>query len=251
MKNLIRADMPTRKEVCDTHGEYESKNYLANIWSRCPACSEDEARGEAERKAAQERQNKAQAWQNRLGYSGIPDRFKNRTLAGFEASTAHQKTALEFAMDYADNFDSVIQTGRSAMFLGKPGTGKTHLACGIGLQIMAQGRTVLFTTVMRAVRRVKDSWSRSDETETQAIAAMTFPDLLILDEVGVQFGSEFERNIMFDVINERYERRKPTLFLSNLNRNEIERFLGERVIDRMREDGGKVIVFDWESHRRK
>lgn len=251
MKNLIRADMPTRKEVCPTHGEYESKNYLANIWSKCPACSEQAARAEAEHKASQERQIKAQAWKNRLGYSGIPERFQNRTLACFEASTGQQKNALDFATEYAKNFEEVMRTGRSAMFLGRPGTGKTHLAVGIGLEVMAKGYTVLFTTVMRAVRRVKDSWSRNDETESQAIAAMTFPDLLVFDEVGVQFGSEFERNIMFDVINERYEKRKPTLFLSNLNRKDIETFLGERVIDRMREDGGKVIVFDWESHRRK
>jgi DNA replication protein DnaC len=127
------------------------------------------------------------------------------------------------------------------------------LAAGIGLRIMgAENRTVLFTTVMRAVRRVKDTWTKgSAETETQAIAAMTYPDLLILDEVGVQFGSEFEKNIMFDVLNERYEKRRPTILLSNLTKDELVGFLGERVYDRMKEDNGKFVAFDWESYRGK
>lgn len=69
--------------------------------------------------------------------------------------------------------------------------------------------------------------------------------------MGVQFGSDFERNTMFDVLNERYERRKPTLFLSNLTKAEVTEFLGERVMDRLREDGGQVIPFTWESYRKK
>jgi DNA replication protein DnaC len=113
-------------------------------------------------------------------------------------------------------------------------------------------RSVLFTTVMRAIRRVKDTWNRENtESETQAIAALVFPNLLILDEVGVQFGSDTEKLILFDVLNERYERRRPTLLLSNLALDEVKVYLGERVFDRMREDGGEVITFTWESHRAK
>ena len=107
-------------------------------------------------------------------------------------------------------------------------------------------RTVMFTTVMRAIRRVKDTWSRdSRESESEAIAALVFPDLLILDEVGVQFGSDTEKLILFDVLNERYEKRKPTLLLSNLPAEEVREYLGKRVCDRLSEDGGEVVVFDW------
>lgn len=82
---------------------------------------------------------------------------------------------------------------------------------------------------MRAIRRVKDTWSRdSRESETDAIAALVFPDLLILDEVGVQFGSDTEKLILFDVLNERYEKRRPTLMLSNLGLDDVRAFLGER-----------------------
>jgi DNA replication protein DnaC len=249
----LLAELPTRIETCDKHGEFQSRNFIGRVWSRCPECAKEQAILEKAEKEAKERADRRQRWEIKIGAAGIPERFQTRTLDIFEATTPAQKHALEFAREYAANFSDAIKTGRCALFVGKPGTGKTHLAVGIGLRIMgAENRTVLFTTVMRAIRRVKDSWAKeSQETETQAIAALTYPDLLILDEVGVQFGSDFERNIMFDVLNERYEKRRPTILLSNLNKDELIGFLGERVFDRMREDGGKFVAFDWESYRSK
>ncbi len=249
----IRSKPITRTDVCETHGPFESQNFVGKIWSRCPVCAKEKERKEREAAEAKVRAERLRAWQAKIGGAGIPERFHDRTLESFVATSPEQAKALAFSKAYADGFDDVIRTGRSAMFLGKPGTGKTHLAVGIALQVMReQGRTVLFTTVMRAIRRVKDSWSReSSETESDAIRSLVFPDLLILDEVGVQFGSDFERNILFDVLNERYEKRRPTLLLSNLLLDDVRAFLGERVMDRMREDGGRVIPFVWESHRKR
>lgn len=247
----LHAQPKTKPADCLKHGAYESRCFIGSIWSKCPTCSAEAAAREKAERDAKEREDRRQAWQRRIGEAGIPERFRNRSLQSFVAETEQQARALAFAQDYADRFDDVLATGRSALFIGRPGTGKTHLAVGIGLRIMHRdSRTVLFTTVMRAIRRVKDTWSReSRESESEAIAALVFPDLLILDEVGVQFGSDTEKLILFDVLNERYEKRKPTLLLSNLPTEEVRDYLGERVFDRLREDGGEVVVFDWQSWR--
>lgn len=244
-------NMPVRFTNCDKHGKFESRNYLGRVWSRCPACGKEESDRLKAAQEAESQKARRVAWEAKLNAANVPERFMTRTLETFVAQTPEQTQALEFAINYAANFSDVIKTGKCALFLGKPGTGKTHLAIGIGLRIIAtENRTVLFLTVMRLIRRVKDSWAKgSQETESQAIAALTYPDLLIIDEVGVQFGSDFERNIMFDVLNERYEKRRPTIILSNLSKDELIGYLGERVFDRMREDGGKLIVFNWESYR--
>lgn len=244
-------DIPTRQATCETHGSFASRHLFGSAWSKCPKCSaEREAhdKAEAEARAKAER---IEAWQRKVGDAGIPERFRNRSLQSFVAETGPQAKALAFAMSYADGFDEVMAVGRSAVFIGTPGTGKTHLACGIGLRIMHRGgHSVLFSTVMRAVRSIKDTWTRgAAQTETEAVAALVFPDLLILDEIGVQFGSETEKLILFDVLNARYEKRRPTLLLSNLSLDEVKVFLGERIYDRLREDGGQVVVFDWRSHR--
>ncbi|WP_170935948.1 ATP-binding protein [Pandoraea sp. PE-S2R-1] len=242
-----------RAALCDVHGEYVARCFIGKVWLGCPACSTEREERESAEAEAKARADRLRAWQRKIGDSGIPERFHDRRLSTYRVDVAGQRTALEFAEDYAANFDEVLRTGRCAIFIGKRGTGKTHLAAGIGLHIMERdNRSVYFTTVLRAIRGVKDTWTRgSTVSESQAIAALVFPDLLILDEVGVQFGSEVEKTILFDIMNERYEKRHPTILLSNLPPKEVEQYLGERVYDRLREDGGRAIVFDWESERGK
>lgn len=257
MNNLsdlgIHADPKLRSDTCDRHGPFEARCIFGSRWSSCPTCGAESVAKEKAEREAKERNERTLAWQRRMGESGIPERFRDRSLQSFIAETDEQRRALEFSIFYADNFDDVLATGRSALFIGKPGTGKTHLASSIGLQIMHRdNRIVLFTTVMRAIRRIKDTWGRDSRvSETQAIAELVFPDLLILDEVGVQFGSDTEKMILFDVLNERYEKRRPTLILSNWTVDEIRAVIGERIFDRLREDGGEVVPFDWPSHRGK
>lgn len=248
--NLLTTQAATKQETCVTHGPYESRNVIGKIWSRCPQCATEEVERMRVEVECRAREEKRRAWERKIGMAGIPDRFRTRTLESYIAKNDGQRRVLAFAKDYADNFAAALETGRSALFIGTPGTGKTHLAVGIALQIMQQRRTVLFTSVLRAIRRIKETWSKgSKETETQAIAALVFPDLLILDEVGIQFGSEAEKLLLFDVLNERYEKRRPTILLSNLTKDEVVAYLGERIIDRIREDGGSMQVFNWESAR--
>ena len=247
---LLHTPPLAEQRMCGAHGAYLAQCHFGACWSRCPACVAAD-RVEERRRAARAAQSRMAAdWQRRLGHAGIPLRFQDRTLDRFVVSHVAQERALGFARAYVAQFDQVLATGRSALFVGKPGTGKTHLAAGMGLALMARHRSVLFLTVLRALRLVKDTWSRGSEwSESDAVARLARPDLLILDEVGMQFGSRTEENILFDVLNERYESRRPTLLISNLSVDEVREVVGERIWDRLREDGGDVVTFDWASYR--
>ncbi len=74
-------------------------------------------------------------------------------------------------------------------------------------------------------------------------------DLLIIDEVGSQFGSDTEKLFIFEIIDGRYQEMKPTILISNLDINGIKESIGERCVDRLREGGGSMIAFNWESSR--
>jgi len=245
----MKSEAP-KTNKCDTHGVFESRRIFGSVWSRCPVCAaEDKVIADREQ-AEREELERQRVWRLRMGEAGIPERFRNRTLTSYAATNAGQKRALAFATDYAEQFALVSETGRSAIFCGLPGTGKTHLAIGIALHIMGLKKSACFTTVQRMIRRAKDSWRKdSEESESDVIAMLVYPDLLIIDEIGVQFGSDFEKNFMFDLLNERYEKRRPTILLSNLTAAEVKAFLGERVYDRLKEDQGSVVSFDWASHR--
>lgn len=240
--------------VCEKHGRHEVRtiNLMGKVfrYAACPKCVDEEDLARKAEVAAQNADRKRREWEAKIGRAGIPERFQDRSLDSYVTTNEGQRRAVAFAKSFVGGFDE--SRGRGALFLGLPGTGKTHVAVGIALELMKAGHTAMFCTVMRAVRTVKDTWRRgAEQTEAEAVESLVFPDILILDEVGVQFGSEAEKLILFDVLNERYEKSKSTLILSNLTVPEVREYLGERIMDRMREDGGRVVVFDWESHRGK
>ena len=112
-------------------------------------------------------------------------------------------------------------------------------------------KSVCIIRMIELMRTLKDTWRKDSETtEQRVIDYYGSLDLLIIDEVGIQFGSDAERMFMFDIINTRYENIKPTVMISNLNLENIKETLGEQVVDRLREDGGKVLIFDFESQRK-
>lgn len=184
-----------------------------------------------------------------LSRAAIPPRFTDRRLSTYRPACQEAAKALQIAQQYADTFEQAMKTGQSLIFMGNVGTGKTHLAVGIAHAIMEQGYTALFTSVMGAVRSVKETYGRRDMTESQAIARLVEPDLLILDEVGVQFSSDTERLYLFEILNGRYENMRPTIVIGNLDKDGIENCLGQRVFDRLREGGGRAVPFGWEGER--
>lgn len=202
----------------------------------------------AQRNAAQARQ---QSYVKQVfNRAAIPPRFASRTLENFEPHCAGASQALETATAYAGGFADALTNGQSLIFVGDVGSGKTHLASGIAHAVMGQGYTALFSSVIAAVRSVKECYRKDSQlTESAAILKLVEPDLLILDEVGVQFGTDAEKLILFEIINGRYEHVRPTIIISNLAMAGLREYLGDRIVDRLREGGGRQVVFDWSSYR--
>lgn len=241
--------LETEERTCETHGAYVAQRYKFG-WTTCVQCLEEKQRLEEAERQRQDEADRMQARLRRLfDRASIPPRFEDRSLDSYVADLAGQKKALAIARQYAATFDE--NEGVSLIFCGGVGSGKTHLAVGIAKELMGRYRSALFMSVMGAVRSVKETWSNRETTESEALQNLIEPDLLILDEVGVQFGSDTEKLILFEIINGRYENRRATIIISNLAIDALTSYLGERVVDRLREGGGKLVVFDWPSYRRQ
>ena len=254
--DFLNQGSETKKiEHCKIHGDFESRLFFRNHWSKCFDCMEIErkkqASNEMENRHKEEKERKSILLTKKIGQAALPIRFESSFLSNYITNCQNSKKALKTCLEYVDSFPENFKNGSSLTLCGTVGTGKTHLAVGIAHEILRSGYQPLFCTVAKALRFVKSTYSRDSEiSERQALQTFIDPDLLILDEVGVQFGSETEKNIIFEIINGRYEEVKPTIIISNLAKDKLEEFFGDRSFDRLREGGGKMIITNWESHRR-
>ena len=224
---------------CDRHGTDYTERVYRRYTQGCPECAKEaeEARKQAEEAALAARQSEQQRRiiEQRIGMAGIPKRFAERTVAGYnvDADNRAQRYNIERIKAYAHEFSQ----GHSGRNLAR------HVIRNCG----GMARFCSVSELNRTVREAKSYGSAY--TESQVIAAFGGYDLLVIDEVGVQSGTDAESRALFDVFNERYQNCRPTILISNLDFDGLREAVGARIADRVKEDGGEVLVFNWESYR--
>lgn len=107
---------------------------------------------------------------------------------------------------------SFIEKRENIIFMGKPGTGKTHLSCAIGLKALLNGYSVLFTTAHDLIKELYQS--KADGTYYSKLSNYIKPDLLIIDEIGFKKFTQNGVDDLFEIINQRYEN-KSIIITSN------------------------------------
>ncbi len=254
---VSESNVVEQTRTCTTHGDYTVKLFTiagspGHGSTRCPACAKE---AEERRKKQDEEQRLRQIELSRVARherSRIPLRFKARRFANYVVEHDAQAKALSICRSYAESWAKVSQAGTGLIFSGKAGAGKTHLACSIAHEVIEQGAHVQFATVAEVMRQIKSSFSKDSETtEQQEIDHFSNIELLILDEVGMDYGTDFNKALIFEILNNRYENVLPTILLTNLDTAALVEYMGERLVDRMREGGGRMVSFTWDSYRGK
>lgn len=245
-KGIIRVD----KEICKNHGAYDSEITVIfgrEIGTMCPGCEKENK----EKERIEEQKEKESEYKQSIEKANIPLRFRESSFNNYVCNTEKQKEALKKCLIYSENIMENIKKGNGLFLCGTYGTGKTHLAISILKELIKKNGVGVYVKTMSMLRDIRSSYQReSKHTEQQIIDKYVYKGLLVLDEVGVQYGTENEKLLIFDVINGRYENYKPTIIISNLSVKEVKEYLSERVFDRLRGDKESLVIFDWESHRR-
>ncbi len=238
--------------TCEKHGDFERITLIGKAYrgvenvkhSQCPECVKAEL-------ADIEASLRALRVADLIDNAGIARRFEACEFDNYQAINQDAAKNLAACQRYASSWPERLNAGTGLVMTGNCGTGKNHLAVSMVKNIVRNHlASVEVTDVMRLTRAVKSTWRHNAETtEEEVIERFASLDLLIIDEVGVQFGSPTEMTILQEVINARYESVLPTILISNLTFEQLKESIGERIVDRVTDGGRNRLAFGWESYR--
>lgn len=148
----------------------------------------------------------ATEWQGRY-QRGIEARLR-------QARFPWVKTLEQFEFDFQPSLDrrlvrelagmSFLERAHNVIILGPPGVGKTHLAIALGVKAVEAGYSVLFLTLETLMNRLTKALN--ENRLEHSLQQLSYPKLLIVDELGYLSLSRLEASLFFRLVARRYER---------------------------------------------
>lgn len=247
--------VPQTREVsydCPVHGKQVYTTYQRpdGSWlpEYCPLCKKEaDANANAIREIQSEAAERVIELSRALGI-GKPDDWEGPTLDNYVPETNEEAHNLKVCRRFAERFteremervraheaqekDWRSKNAVGLAFLGNYGTGKTHLAYSILKSLEAQGVPGFYVTVPDLFDALTDFDNRVEIP--RVMGKLTMVSCLVLDEVGVQSGSEYERKRLYQIIDGRIKNGRPTIFITNLGRDELNTLMTERIMSRIK-----------------
>ena len=135
--------------------------------------------------------------------------------------------------NYTQNYAYNFSTNSPSIFMfGGTGLGKTHLSLSIANEVIKKGNTVIYDSVINILQNIEKehfSYEHSDEM----INNMLNTELLILDDLGTEYRTQFYTSTIYNIINTRLNRRLPTIISTNLDYYGIRERYDDRVASRI------------------
>lgn len=154
-----------------------------------------------------------------------------KTKQTFEAATRIPEEILEKAHSYVDNWQEMKRENTGLLFWGDVGTGKSFTAACIANALMEQEVSVL-------MRNMGDFMSGDFEEREVLCRSIASYGLVILDDLGMERGTEYGLETAFRVIDARCESGKPTIITTNLSLQDLKNpkdLMHQRIYDRVLE----------------
>jgi DNA replication protein DnaC len=207
---------------------------------RCAPCAD---------RAAHERQVKHLI--ARQTAAGIPTDVRHATLENFRIDRPNVKTLEGYYTP--SQFVEVVKAllnrkVRNVFLCGTVGIGKGHLAAAVLNSYLLRGHNhVLWVELTALFRNYHRAYE--DKSTERVIAPLITVTMLVLDEICMKELPKDGEEILFAIVDGRHKANRPTLLLGNKPAVETRKWMGERVIDRLKSGGHDFLYGEWDSMR--
>jgi DNA replication protein DnaC len=162
----------------------------------------------------------------RLESAGIPERYRDCNFANFAETTPALARAKEIGREFVESYPAV-ESG--LLLVGPAGRGKTHLACAILSElVVTKGVAGLYADFSDLLLRIQTSFRPdADSSKESVLNPYADAELLVLDELGASKPHAWVLDVLYNLLNTRYNRKRITIATSNFE-DEPDSASGER-----------------------
>lgn len=161
------------------------------------------------------------------GESNMGERYEKRTFSNFNSE--NKERAYGICMRTAESIAKGEK--KSLILMGNVGTGKTHLAASIANYCMEHGVVTKFGNITDIFQSLRNAFTKDEDI----LGEVKSVPLLVLDDLGKEYTTEWTNETIYSIINYRYEHMLSTVVTTNLTLAEMQEKIGEATVSRLME----------------
>lgn len=177
----------------------------------CKCQREADERAEAERRAAEFKNNLEARWRA----DGFHDPSYLKPTFSDDDGANQKLTGV--CQKYADRWPEMLENGMGLLLYGGVGGGKTFLAGCVCNALLKKQVSVCATSFPRVLNVLQNSMDRQ-----KALDRLSRYQCVLLDDFGVERGTEYAQEQLFAVVDARYRAKRPTIITTNLSLHDLE-----------------------------
>ena len=160
------------------------------------------------------------------------NRYSTEFLPRYHATVRQIMTDYyEKLLNYANTFD---MDKPNILMYGKTGVGKTHLSLAIAKRVMELGYNVVYNACNEMVSTIeREKFSKDRDFSEDSLEVYINADLLIIDDLGAEFNTQFSKSVIYNIINSRYIHGMPTIISTNYEAKDISTKYDQRIASRL------------------